>query len=523
MDARSNPFAHARATRVRNVRLSLGANLVGALITFLYFSFVDNLGTASEPPPGPAEIAFFVVAFAILGAAGVWIGSSWTRPLAAFAARPDGRAEPDAVVRRRALVLPQAMALIAFTGWVLAGVVWGVGWRLLAGTFAVGPALRSVFGITVVAGVVTTVLIFLLVERQWRPSLPVYFPAGDLSTVTGVVRIGVRARLLAVCLLISVLPPSLVGIIAYTRADAMRGASPEAAAGLISNLVVLVAFITAMGIATSVLLSLHVARSVADPLRDLERGMDRVGRGDLGQVCPVVSADEIGAVAEGFNRMVQGLRERERIRESFGRYVTPEIRDEILTGRLAPGGQMLDVTILFSDLRDFTPWVEATPAADVVRALNSYFTEMEGVIRKHGGLVLQFIGDEIEAVFGAPVAAPDHATMAVRAAMEMRERLAAWNEQRRAAGESAFRHGVGIHTGTVLAGNIGSPERMSYLLVGDPVNLASRIQGLNKDVASDILLSGSTRSRLRGDFPLVAVPATRVKGKSMEVEVWQLR
>ncbi|HVQ74965.1 MAG TPA: adenylate/guanylate cyclase domain-containing protein [Candidatus Binatia bacterium] len=153
----------------------------------------------------------------------------------------------------------------------------------------------------------------------------------------------------------------------------------------------------------------------------------------------------------------------------------------------------------------------------------AYFTEMEGVIRKHGGLVLQFIGDEIEAVFGAPVAAPDHATMAVRAAMEMRERLAAWNEQRRAAGESAFRHGVGIHTGTVLAGNIGSPEPMSYLLVGDPVNLASRIQGLNKDVGSDILLSGSTRSRLRGDFPLVAVPARRVKGKSMEVEVWQLR
>ena len=141
------------------------------------------------------------------------------------------------------------------------------------------------------------------------------------------------------------------------------------------------------------------------------------------------------AVAEGFNRMVHGLREREHIKETFGRYVSREIRDEILAGRVALGGQTLDVTILFSDLRDFTPWVEATPATDVVQALNSYFSEMEAAIRGHHGLVLQFIGDEIEAVFGAPVPTGDHPTRAVRAALEMRRRLAAWNEGRRSAGQ----------------------------------------------------------------------------------------
>jgi class 3 adenylate cyclase len=189
---------------------------------------------------------------------------------------------------------------------------------------------------------------------------------------------------------------------------------------------------------------------------------------------------------------------------------------------VALGGQALEVTILFADLRDFTPWVEATPAADVVRELNAYFTEMELAIREHRGLVLQFIGDEIEAVFGAPVAYPGHAAMAVRAALAMRRRLAAWNAARTAAGKPPLRHGIGIHTGPVLAGNIGSAERLSYALVGDAVNLASRIQQLTKEMGGDILVSGSTRRLLDGDVETIPLPAVRVKGKSAEIEVYRL-
>ena len=250
--------------------------------------------------------------------------------------------------------------------------------------------------------------------------------------------------------------------------------------------------------------------------------MERVGRGDLEARAPVVSNDEIGAVAEGFNRMVAGLRERERIRETFGKYVSPEVRDEILGGRVALEGAVREVTILFADLRDFTPWVEATPPAEVVRDLNAYFTEMDAAIRAHKGLVLQFIGDEIEAVFGAPIHDPRHAESAVQAALEMRRRLRGWNADRRAAGKAELRHGIGIHTGTVLAGNIGSAERLSYALVGDPVNLASRIQGLNKDFGTDILVSGTTRALLDGVFDLAPLPPAHVKGKSVEVEVYTL-
>ena len=154
--------------------------------------------------------------------------------------------------------------------------------------------------------------------------------------------------------------------------------------------------------------------------------------------------------------------------------------------------------------------------------LNAYFTEMDCAIREHRGLVLQFIGDEIEAAFGAPIAYPAHAEMAVRAALDMRRRLAAWNAERERAGKVALRHGIGIHTGSVLAGNIGSSERHAYALVGDPVNLASRIQGLTKTLGSDILVSADTRERLNGEFRLELLPAVLVKGKSVEVEVYRL-
>jgi adenylate cyclase len=147
---------------------------------------------------------------------------------------------------------------------------------------------------------------------------------------------------------------------------------------------------------------------------------------------------------------------------------------------------------------------------------------MEAAIRGRGGLVLQFIGDEIEAVFGAPVRDPAHAEAAVRAALDMRRRLAAWNAARTPAGAAALRHGIGVHTGSVLAATIGSAERLSYALVGDAVNLASRIQDLTKTAGADILVSGATRRRIGEGFALEPLPAVRVKGRGEEVEVFRL-
>jgi class 3 adenylate cyclase len=134
--------------------------------------------------------------------------------------------------------------------------------------------------------------------------------------------------------------------------------------------------------------------------------------------------------------------------------------------------------------------------------------------------VLQFIGDEIEAVFGAPVQASDHAQRAVRAALDMRTGLAAFNAARTEQNKPPLRHGIGVHTGTVLAGSIGGADRLSYALVGDAVNLASRIQDLTKSAGTDILISATTRAALDSAVAVTALPAARVKGRSAEVEVF---
>ena len=203
-------------------------------------------------------------------------------------------------------------------------------------------------------------------------------------------------------LLVGVLPLSVLGVMSYRRAESLPGMDPGAAAQVMGSLLVSIVFIAIVGSLTAVGLALVVASSVATPLREVQGAMGEVERGNLETRCAVVTNDEIGAAAEGFNRMVGGLREREVLKETFGKYVSREIRDEILAGRVSLEGQAREVTILFADLRDFTPWVEATSPREVVRDLNAYFTEMDGAIREHGGLVLQFIGDEIEAAFGAP-------------------------------------------------------------------------------------------------------------------------
>lgn len=369
---------------------------------------------------------FFVVGFSLLMVAGSVWANRWTRPLARGPSGPDA-AGARLETRRRAILLPYVIAGISAVGWTLAGLIWGVLWPLAAGHFAADRALRQVFGITFVSGLVTTAFVFFAIERLWRKELPAFFPDGDVSAVPGVVRLRVRTRLLVIFLMLGTVPLSLLGVMAYRRALALLETDPAAAGRLVDNMLVTIVFIVGVG-----------------------------------------------------------------------------------------------VVILFADLRDFTPWVEATDPREVVRDLNRYFTEMNEAIRGHRGLVLQFIGDEIEAVFGAPLADPALAGMALSAALQMRERLARLNAERARAGKPPLRHGIGIHTGRVLAGNIGSAERLSYALVGDAVNLASRIQDLNKQFGSDILVSGTTRALLDGTFALAPLPAARVKGRSVEVEIYRL-
>lgn len=253
------------------------------------------------------------------------------------------------------------------------------------------------------------------------------------------------------------------------------------------------------------------------------KALENISQGRYDVQVPVVSNDEFGLIAAKTNAMVTGLRERDQCLLSFGKYVTPEVSEKILKGEISPEGELSEVTILFCDLRGYTSFVERKDPKEVVKFLNIYFSEMEQTIREHNGIVLQYIGDEIEAVFGAPIVEPNHPEMAVRAALAMRQRLADLNCKREELGEYPIRHGIGIHTGDVLAGSVGSPERLVYAMVGDAVNLASRLQVLNKKFATDILVSQTTKELLAGDrFRFQSLGQTDIKGKTGKVEIFSI-
>ena len=491
-------MAEPRGTARVTFLVNAAGNFLGAAVAFLYFRLVDQ-HAATLPRVSLHDLVHPLLVFAALLVVGNWLNHRWVAPINR-ATQGHPLSERDAaLVRRRALLFPYVLAGVTFAGWVVAGLIWGFGMPYMMGRdVSLSDGVRIVFGITVLAGSATTAFIFFVSERDLADAAALLFPEGDLSAVPRVPRLAVRVRLLAIFLLTAVVPLAMLGIVAYARGLDLLDADPATARGIVSGLRSTVLFFVGVGVVVAVGLALFAANS-SPTAEDVEAAMARVERGRLDGRAPVVSTNEIGVVAEGFNRMLHGLRERELVKETFGKYVTPEIRDEILAGRVAASGQLMEVTILFADLRDFTPWVEATARATSSGTSTSTSPDGPRPSARHRGLVLQFIGDEIEAVFGAPIAARDHAGLAVRAALEMRQRLPLERGRETAGGPPP--HGIGIHTGTVLAGNIGGAERLSYALVGDPVNLASRIQGLTKDFEVDILVSGATRKRLAPAVP----------------------
>jgi adenylate cyclase len=213
-------------------------------------------------------------------------------------------------------------------------------------------------------------------------------------------------------------------------------------------------------------------------------------------------------------------REHEKIKDTFGKYITNEVRDEILQSPIPLDGEIKQVTLVFSDLRDFTALVESTPPKEVVKIVNAYFSAMVKAIQNHRGLILQFVGDEIEAVFGAPLHLENHPLHAVRAAIEMHQRLEVVNHKLESLNCAPLCHGIGVHTGQVLAANIGGFDRLSYALIGDSVNVASRIQELNKKFMTDILISESTRTAIGREVDFQQIEATTLKGKSQPIRIF---
>jgi len=268
---------------------------------------------------------------------------------------------------------------------------------------------------------------------------------------------------------------------------------------------VIVAVLVAFTI--SLELTVLVTRSVLQPVDRLLEATAAVKRGDLDARVPVTSGDELGRLAGSFNEMMTGLSEREALREAFGAYVDPEVAERVIEEGELIEGQEREVTVMILDIWDFTEFAQRSSARETVSFLNDMFGIVVPCVTQHGGHANKFLGDGLLAVFGAPDRLEDHADRAVAAAGEIAEKLA-----ERFGGEVRF--GMGVNSGPVVVGSVGGGGRLEIAVIGDPVNVAARVETLTRETGDTVLLTEATRCLLsepgaeleaRGDFALKGV------------------
>lgn len=256
-------------------------------------------------------------------------------------------------------------------------------------------------------------------------------------------------------------------------------------------------------------LTLLVTRSVLRPVEDLLRATEAVKRGDFDARVPVASGDEMGQLAGSFNEMMEGVAEREALREAFGSYVDPDVAQRVLEEGELLEGRELEVTVMIVDVRDFTPFAQRSTARETVAFLNDLFGVVVPCVTEEGGHANKFLGDGLLAVFGAPEQMPDHADRALKAAFA----IAAAVEARF---EGTRRVGIGINSGPVVVGSVGGGGRLEFSVIGDPVNVAARVEAITRDTGDVILCTEATRCLLgsagvtldsRGAFELKGIDA----------------
>lgn len=422
--------------------------------------------------------------------------------------------------RQRLLNEPFFLITLDFCLWLFAAILYSVVFWIFDGDRAV--IYRS-FSVSLFTGLITITVAFFVFEHVLqRITAPFFFPKGGLYATPKTLHIRIHTRLIALLFACNIVP--FIAILTTTQAYFNEALNP---ALLIDQLKVAIFTNAIIFMGVGIWATFLVSSNLTNPLREIIRVLQGVRNGQFENRVRVASNDEIGYTGDVINEMNAGLKERDLLKDTFGKYVSKEIRDEVLSGRIPLDGEKKEVTILFSDIRNFTPLTESNDPKLVIRVMNSYFKEMAEAIKENKGLVLQFIGDEIYAVFGAPISRPDHAVKAFRAGLEMKRRLVSLNKQFELKGLPGLQHGIGIHTGDALAANIGSPDRLSYLLVGDTVNLASRLQSLTKEIGVEMILSGHTFARLseseRTAVELKKIPTTSVKGKAKPVDIYVVK
>jgi adenylate cyclase len=504
--------------------ITVGSNLLAVFTSSRTFGAMGGVSDfALAVHRQSARVATFYNPLAFIGTSAIIY--VYLRPVILYFSRHRG--EPASrLVQRRAVSTPLAVAMMGLVPWILGCVVFPTAAFVTFGRWS--PELMSQQVLSpLVSGFLAATTTYLLLDWLVRARIaPHVFPAGRLAEVPGALTLGVRGRLLVFLLAVAFTPLfTMLGLVRAAVARLEIGVPVETVMPILSH----ASSVTfAVYVLLGVVLTLILARLLTRPLVQVAGALRRVQSGDLEVDVRVGSSDEVGVLADGVNTMVEALREKEHILQTFGRVVEPLVRDQLLSGELRLGGELRVASVLFCDLRGFTAFAEHTPAPEVVATLNDFFTVMTGWVRECGGYVDKFIGDAVLVVFGLfendpRVAQTESAAAAVRCGVGVRQRLAELNARRQAAGHPPLAVAVSIHTGEVLAGRIGAEDRHEYTVIGDTVNVAARLQQFAKELGHDLLVSETTYelARTRGLAAAVTMQdSVSLRGRSEPVRVF---
>ena len=442
----------------------VSANAIGAVIVFVLARFILPLPVGSEEILSDRNyIAFFVYVPVALGL-GIALGFRVAMPLVQWLHQGGVPSDATAIAVVR---LPLRQLLVHV-------LLWAVGVAVFVGVNAsAGAALTIIVAIAVsFGGLATCSLGYLVAERTLRPITAAVM---DVSEVTDTVALGVKLRVVLIWVLSTAIPVLGLGLIGLGRLiDTVIPPEVDLSPAMVS----LSAIALVVGFGGMFL----VGRSVSDPLQQVSSAMQRVEAGATDTRVDVYDASEIGRLQNGFNKMVVGLDERERLRSLFGRHVGHDVAQRALASAPRLGGENRTVAVLFIDLVGSTAMAERESAEAVVDLLNRFFAVVVEYGERHGGFVNKFEGDAALLIFGAPVDHPDPATAALRTARTLAVALAS---------DGGFEIGIGVTYGPVIAGNIGAESRFEYTVIGDTVNQAARLTDLAKDDPDTDVLTSS--------------------------------
>lgn len=263
---------------------------------------------------------------------------------------------------------------------------------------------------------------------------------------------------------------------------------------------------------------IFITRSFTKPIHALLKEMSKVKERNYTSKAAIITGDEIGILTHEFNDMVKGLHERELIRDTFGKYVPKDVATAILDKKINATGEVRTCTILFTDIENYSTIAEELQPAEVVAMLNEYFTMMVDIIQKHKGVVNEFVGDAVFAMFNVPFDDPDHASNAMKSALAIEQITA----KKRFGKNILLKTRIGINTGVVVAGNIGAVDRLKYGVVGDEVNIAARLEQLNKKLGTSILAGENTYDLIKNEFDCKYLGDFQLKGKERNTKVYSV-